>query len=92
MKPAWVYILECADESLYTAIRRPVKLVWCEQFPDISQAIAVERQIKRWTRKKKLALIKGDFDLLHQLAQCQNESHYLKRKDHHKKDTKPPSF
>lgn len=63
----------------YTARRRPLKLRWSDQFPDISQAIAVERQIKGWSRKKKEALINGDFTLLHELAECQNESHYKKR-------------
>jgi putative endonuclease len=52
----------------YTAARRPVKLVWAADFPNVSQAIVVERQIKRWTRKKKEALIADDFDLLKELA------------------------
>jgi predicted GIY-YIG superfamily endonuclease len=53
----------------YTSARRPAKLVWVAEFPDISQAMEVERQIKGWSRKKKEALIEGDFDLLHELAQ-----------------------
>ena len=53
----------------YTAARRPVKLVWCTWFPDIFQAIAVERQLKGWSRKKKEALIRGDFNLLRELSQ-----------------------
>ncbi|MGB2870095.1 MAG: GIY-YIG nuclease family protein [Bacteroidota bacterium] len=52
----------------YTASRRPVKLVWCEDFDDIDQAIDIERQIKGWTRAKKKALIAGEFQLLHELA------------------------
>jgi len=60
----------------YTSSRRPVKLVWSDMFPEMNQAIAVERQIKGWTRKKKEALIRGDFNLLHELAECQNETHY----------------
>jgi putative endonuclease len=56
----------------YTSMRRPVALVWCAEFPDIFQAIAVERQIKGWSRRKKEALIQGDFDLLHELAECKN--------------------
>ncbi len=31
-------------------------------------AIALERQIKGWSRKKKDALIRSDFKLLHELA------------------------
>ena len=53
----------------YTSARRPVKLVWLCEFPDIFQAMDVEKQIKGWSKKKKEALIKGDFDLLHELAQ-----------------------
>ena len=60
----------------YTSMRRPVKLVWCSDFPDIFQAIAVGRQIKGWTRRKKEALIRGDFDLLHELAECKNATHF----------------
>jgi len=53
----------------YTASRRPVKLMWMDDFPDFEQAFEVERQIKGWSRKKKEALIAGDFNLLHELAQ-----------------------
>jgi putative endonuclease len=42
----------------YTSTRRPVTLVWSEHFERITDAIAVERQIKGWSRAKKLALIK----------------------------------
>jgi putative endonuclease len=45
----------------YTYARRPVELVWSEHFDRITDAIAVERKIKGWSRKKKEALIKGDW-------------------------------
>jgi putative endonuclease len=60
----------------YTSARRPVELVWCAEFPDIFQAIAVERQIKGWSRRKKESLIGGAFELLHEFAECKNETHY----------------
>ncbi len=63
----------------YTAARRPVKLVWSDDFPDSDQAFDVERQIKGWTRSKKEALIRGDFTLLHELAECKNETHSKKK-------------
>ena len=44
----------------YTSTRRPVELVWSEYFDRITDAIAVERKIKGWSRAKKEALIKGD--------------------------------
>ncbi len=59
----------------YTASRRPVKLRWSQWCPDIRDAIALERQIKGWTRKKKEALMREDFNLLHILAECKNSSH-----------------
>jgi len=41
-----------------------VVLVWAEHFRDITDAIAVERQIKGWSRAQKEALIRGDYELL----------------------------
>jgi putative endonuclease len=52
----------------YTAWRRPVELVFQQDFDRITDAIAAERQLKGWTRAKKEALIKGDFDTLKKLA------------------------
>jgi predicted GIY-YIG superfamily endonuclease len=52
----------------YTSRRLPVDLVWSEHFPDVTDAIAVERQIKGWSRAKKEALIRRDFDLMRQLS------------------------
>jgi putative endonuclease len=45
----------------YTSTRRPVQVVWSEYFPRITDAIAVERQLKGWSRAKKEALIRGDW-------------------------------
>jgi putative endonuclease len=53
----------------YTASRRPVLLVWQQEFLRITDAIAAERQIKGWSRAKKEALIQGNFELLHLLSQ-----------------------
>jgi putative endonuclease len=52
----------------YTASRLPVKLVYYEFFNNINQAIEFEKTIKKWSRKKKEALINGDFDSLPSLA------------------------
>jgi putative endonuclease len=52
----------------YTSTRRPVTLVWSEHFLRIIDAIAVERQIKGWSRAKKEALIKGDWGSIEQLS------------------------
>ena len=52
----------------YTSMRRPVQLVWAEHFLDITDAIAVERQLKGWSLAKKEALIRGDFASLKTLS------------------------
>ena len=52
----------------YTSKRLPVAIVWSEHFLNITDAIAVERQIKGWSRAKKEALIRGDFGALRVLA------------------------
>ncbi len=52
----------------YTARRRPVTLVFAQEFQRITGAIAAERQLKGWTRAKKEALIRGDYDALPALA------------------------
>lgn len=45
----------------YTSKRLPVKLVFCDDFPTRDDAFERERQIKGWTRRKKEALIQGDW-------------------------------
>ena len=52
----------------YTAKRRPVTLVFSQWFDRITDAIAAERQVKGWSRAKKEALIRRDFDQLPILA------------------------
>jgi putative endonuclease len=60
----------------HTANRLPVKLIYCEFFEHVSDAFNREKQVQGWTRQKKEALIAGDINRLHELAVCQNESHY----------------
>ena len=48
----------------YTSRRLPVTLVYSCRFTDVNEAIGREKQIKGWSRKKKEALIKGDFETL----------------------------
>jgi|TARA_R100000479_G_scaffold33554_3_gene14185 putative endonuclease len=52
----------------YTAKRLPVKLVFHCTFTEISKAISVEKQIKKWSQAKKEALINEDFESLPNLA------------------------
>ena len=64
-----------AHPFAYTAIRRPVRLVYSQCFDNIEQAIRCEKQVKKWSHAKKQALIDGDFQLLHRLARGRNNSH-----------------
>jgi len=43
----------------YTKIRRPVRLVYSENFKTLVESRRREQEIKGWRREKKLALIKG---------------------------------
>lgn len=52
----------------FTTSRRPVTLVFHQEFDRITDAIAAERQVKGWRRAKKEALIRDDFAALQQLA------------------------
>ena len=54
--------------NAYTLRRRPVKLVFYEEFEDAENAKKFERQIKKWTRVKKQALIQGRWDQLPELS------------------------
>ncbi len=53
-----------------TALFRPVELAYSEVHSDRSSAVKRERQFKRRSRAKKLALINGDSAELKRLAQC----------------------
>jgi putative endonuclease len=52
----------------YTKSRRPVTLVFHQVFERITDAVAAERQLKGWSRAKKEALMRGDFEALKRLA------------------------
>ena len=50
--------------AAHTVKRRPVQLVYHEQFSNLNDAVKRERQVKRWSRAKKEALISGDMEML----------------------------
>jgi len=55
-------------KNSYTAKRRPLQLVFYSEFTDINLAIEKEKQIKKWSKVKKEAIINGEFDSLINLA------------------------
>jgi tRNA/rRNA methyltransferase len=54
--------------SGYTQTRRPVTLMWCQDFGSRQEALAAEFQVKGWSRRKKEALAREDWADLHDAA------------------------
>ena len=54
--------------SGFASDHAPLKLVWSEEFATRHEALAAERQIKGWSRAKKMALIQGDWLKISDLA------------------------
>ena len=52
----------------YTEARRPVRMVYAEEHASATSAIAREHQLKRWSHKKKEALILDDRQALRSLG------------------------
>ncbi|UNK47224.1 GIY-YIG nuclease family protein [Arthrobacter sulfonylureivorans] len=47
------------EGAAYTARRRPVRLVYCEEFTRVEDAFVWEKQVQNWSRAKRIALIEG---------------------------------
>ncbi|MBN2583080.1 MAG: GIY-YIG nuclease family protein [Planctomycetes bacterium] len=58
--------------STWTAKRRPVTLIYSEPHATETEAVRREKQIKRWSRAKKDALIAGDLAALKQHSKRRN--------------------
>ncbi len=58
----------------HTSQIKPMELIYSEGSMSFSEAVARERQIKRWSRAKKLALASGDLDQLHSLSRGRSAS------------------
>jgi predicted GIY-YIG superfamily endonuclease len=56
------------EGAAWTANRRPIELAYSESFPTRAEAVARERQLKRWSHAKKAALVAGDRERLRALA------------------------
>ncbi len=65
---------EGLDTKSYTFSRRPLELVFTREFNRPLPAIAFEKQVKGWSRKKKEALIKENFAQLNYFARCRNST------------------
>ena len=62
----------------YTKKRRPVELVYFEEFQRVDDAFAREKQIQGWSRSKKNALIQGQFGRLTALSRSGTSKHETK--------------
>jgi putative endonuclease len=71
------------ESTSYTCSRRPIKLVWAsEETQYYYDALRWERQIKGWSRAKKQALIRGEFDAVHEIVKAER-----KKREQHKKQS-----
>jgi len=52
----------------FTRKHLPVKLVYYEEYQSVEQAFYRERQLHGWSRAKKEALIRGEFEKLPELS------------------------
>ena len=52
----------------HTAKRLAVELIYFEEYSRIDQAFYREKQMQGWSGKKKEAVMRGDFELLPELA------------------------
>jgi putative endonuclease len=57
-----------AINSCYTFKRRPLQMVFSQDFPTREEALTAEQQIKGWSRKKKEAMMRGDWAEVSRLA------------------------
>ena len=58
----------------FTKKSLPVELMYVEEFSEIEKAYMREKQIQGWSHKKKVALIERNFEKVHELAKCKNET------------------
>lgn len=61
------------EGAIFTKANLPVKLVYLEEFQRIDEAFYREKQIQKWSRRKKEALINGELDKLVELSKNYTE-------------------
>ena len=71
---AWEHNHDEHRAARYTIKRRPVVLVYFEQFERIADAFAREQQVQRWSRRKKEALIAERWDELVALSRSRGDA------------------
>ena len=64
---------QAGEGGAYTSKRLPVALVYSCEFSSPYEAFLRERQVKGWSRRKKQALIRGDYDALVELSKSHSD-------------------
>lgn len=67
------------EPSAYTFRRRPVVLIWSEEVATYNEALLHEHQIKGWSRAKKEALVRGDFQAIHEIVKSERKEREKKK-------------
>jgi len=71
---------QSGEGANFTKRNGPVELIYFETFDRIDFAFKREKQIQKWSRKKKEALINSELNELKFHSECKNESHHLRVK------------
>ena len=58
----------------YTSKRRPLELLWATDCQTREQAWELEKRLQGWSRAKKEALMRGDFEALPALSRSRSQS------------------
>ena len=63
---------QAGEGANFTRKNLPVKLVYYQSFASIDEAFMREKQVQGWSRKKKIALINGEFEQLPHLSKSKS--------------------
>lgn len=72
--PLRLALHHAGEGCVYTSSRLPVELVYSQEFPTEHDPFLREQQVKGWSRAKKAALIRGDFQALVALSRARSSS------------------
>lgn len=63
-----VWLHNAGRGAEYTKRRLPVELAYACEFEAVDEAFAMEKRVQGWSRAKREALMRGDFEALPRLA------------------------
>ncbi len=74
----WREHIEAHGSGRTTSEDPPRQVVYRERHPSVTQAIRREKQLKRWSRAKKEALVAGDWQVLKRLSKPKTNRETIK--------------